>query len=357
MSRIVVGMSGGVDSSVAAYILTEQGHDVTGVFMKNWDEKDDQFCTAQQDYEDAKSVCLRLGIPFYAVDFTKEYWDRVFRYFLDEYKKSRTPNPDILCNSEIKFKCFWEYARDVLQAEKIATGHYARTVSAGGRTKLFKGADESKDQSYFLSFLTEQQLKTALFPLGGMMKSEVRKIAESLKLRTADKKDSTGICFIGERNFTRFLMNYIPAQKGDIADADTRRIIGKHNGLMYYTIGQRRGLGIGGTGTGERWYVCGKDTDNNILYAVQGADNPKLFVSGLTAENWNFINPPEEQDFRCSVKIRYRQSEKACSVSVRGEHGTVVFDEPQSGAAPGQAAVFYDGEECLGGAIIGSTLK
>ena len=358
MKRVVVGMSGGVDSSVAGYLLKKQGYDVIGVFMKNWEETDEEgVCTVQDDYEDAKSVCLKLGIPFYSVNFAQEYWDRVFTYFLEEYRIGRTPNPDVLCNSEIKFKAFLEYAQKNLGADFIATGHYVRNDVTDDRVRLLKGIDPKKDQSYFLSFLDKDQIKKALFPLGEMCKDEVRAIADELDLRTAGKKDSMGICFIGERNFTKFLAQYLPAQKGDIVDLDSMTKVGEHSGLMYYTIGQRRGLGIGNQGGGDRWYVCDKDIKSNILLVVQGDDNPALFSDGFTSGTVHFINSLDKQSIQCSVKYRYQQQEKKCTLTLTDKGCEVYFDQKQSGVAPGQVGVFYMDDECLGGAIIGNALK
>lgn len=353
MKRVVVGMSGGVDSSVAGYLLKEQGYDVIGVFMKNWDETDEGGeCTAEEDYADAKSVCLKMGIPFYSVNFVKEYWDNVFTYFLDEYKKGRTPNPDVLCNSEIKFKCFLEYAKKTFDADYIATGHYVRNSVTDEGVKLLRGLDRNKDQSYFLSLLSREQVGSAIFPIGGMEKPAVREIASRLNLRTADKKDSTGICFIGERNFTKFLKTYLPAQKGDIVDIDTGKVIGTHSGLMYYTIAQRRGLGIGNLGSGERWYVAKKDLEKNILYVACGHDNPYLFTNGFESDAINLINPLGPDEIRCTVQYRYRQKEIPCTLTLTDNGCRVIFDSPQVGVAPGQVGVFYDGEVCLGGAVI-----
>ena len=358
MKRVVIGMSGGVDSSVAAYVLQKQGYDVVGVFMNNWEETDeDGACTAQEDYADAKSVCLKLNIPFYSVNFAKEYWDRVFTYFLEEYKKGRTPNPDVLCNSEIKFRSFLDYAMQNLDADYIATGHYVRNVVKDGEVKLLRGVDPKKDQSYFLSFLSKEQISKALFPIGDIEKSEVRRIATELNLRTATKKDSMGICFIGERNFTKFLSSYLPAQKGDMVDMDTMQKVSEHMGLMYYTIGQRRGLGIGNKGAGERWYVCDKDIEKNILYVVEGGDNPKLFHRGFTSTVSSFVNPILDGKRHLLIKYRHQQMQKGATLIKEGEHITVLFDEVQSGLTPGQFGVFYDGEECLGGAIIDEIIK
>lgn len=356
--NIVIGMSGGVDSSVAAYILAEAGYSLTGVFMNNWEEEQGGECTAAQDYQDAKSVCLKLGIPFYSVNFAKEYWDRVFTHFLSEYEKGRTPNPDILCNSEIKFKCFLDYARTAFGAQKIATGHYVRnSVDEDGRGHLLKGTDPGKDQSYFLCSLSSAQVASAVFPVGGMMKSEVRSIASRLGLRTAEKKDSTGVCFIGERNFKKFLMGYLPATPGEIVDADTGRVIGSHDGLMYYTIGQRRGLGIGNIGGGERWFVCGKDMERNVLLVCEGASNPKLFSAGFESDSLHLINPAEWDEIRCMVKYRYRQTERPAVLRRSGRGVSVIFDEPQSGIAPGQFGAFYIGDELIGSAVIDRVME
>lgn len=353
-------MSGGVDSAVSAYLLKKQGYEVIGLFMKNWDETDeDGYCSAEEDYDDARAVSLKLGIPCYTVNFTKEYWDNVFSYFLDEYKKGRTPNPDVLCNREIKFKYFLDYALNVLDAEYIATGHYAKLKHTEEGTFLMKARDQSKDQTYFLSLLTQEQLERVIFPLADIEKSEVREIAEREGFRNARKKDSTGICFIGERNFTEFLKNYLPNQPGDMIDMDTGEKVGEHTGLMYYTLGQRRGLGIGGRGSGERWYVCEKDLEKNILYVVQGGNNPRLFSKGFTASGASMINGRYPADtFRCDVRIRHLQPLKKATVTVNdNDNLTVVFDDPQTGVTPGQIAVFYDGEICLGGATIETPLK
>lgn len=356
--KLVVGMSGGVDSSVAAYLLKKQGYELTGVFMNNWDDKDDGICTARQDYEDAKSVCFKLGIPFYTVNFAKEYWNNVFTHFLSEYKKGRTPNPDIMCNSEIKFKCFLEYARSTFGADAIATGHYVRNfIDENGCGHLLKGTDANKDQSYFLSALTSEQVAGGVFPVGDMQKPKVREIAEMLGLRTAAKKDSTGICFIGERNFTNFLKEYLPAQPGDIVDADSGKVIGRHDGLMYYTIAQRRGLGIGNMGGGDRWYVCEKELGSNILYVCEGADNPRLYKRGFRGSEVHFINRPEESELRCKVKYRYRQPELPAVLKIHSDGVEVIFDEKQSGITPGQSGAFYLGDECIGSAVIDEVIK
>lgn len=361
MKKVVIGMSGGVDSAVSAYLLKKQGYDVIGLFMKNWDETDENGeCTAEQDYDDARAVSLSLGIPCYTVNFAKEYWDNVFSYFLDEYKKGRTPNPDVLCNKEIKFKCFLDYALNVLDADYIATGHYARVSrDANGNTTLLKAKDQSKDQTYFLSLLTSKQLQRVIFPVGDIKKSEVRRIADEEGFRNAKKKDSTGICFIGERNFTKFLQNYLPSKSGDMIDMDTGEKKGEHIGLMYYTLGQRRGLGVGGCGSGERWYVADKDLDNNILYIVQGGKNPKLYSNGFISYDVNMINGNFPKDkFKCDVRFRHLQPlKKATCEVVDGKGLKVVFDEPQVGVTPGQIGVFYMDEVCLGGGAIDEIIK
>lgn len=350
--RIVIGLSGGVDSSVAALLLKQQSHSVVGVFMKNWDEQgDDGVCTAAQDYEDAKRIAEQIGIPFYSVSFTKEYYDRVFTYFLDEYRKGRTPNPDILCNTEIKFKAFLDLAMN-MDASALATGHYARLDKKNG-VKLRRAADANKDQTYFLAGLTANQLEKAVFPIGDLDKSEVRGIAAKHDLITAGKKDSTGICFIGERSFKKFLMQFLPAQRGDMVDLDGRPI-GKHDGLMYYTIGQRRGLGIGGMndGTGESWFVIGKDLKRNLLIVQQG-EHDELFSTALSCDKVHFVSgEPPAKSFRCTAKFRYRQPDQSVTVTMRGDGAVIDFDKPQRAITPGQWAVLYDGEVCLGGGPI-----
>ncbi|MCQ4795385.1 tRNA 2-thiouridine(34) synthase MnmA [Anaerofustis stercorihominis] len=360
MKKVVIGMSGGVDSTVSAYLLKKQGYDVIGLFMKNWDETDENGeCSAEEDYDDARAVCLKLNIPCYTVNFTKEYWDNVFTYFLDEYKKGRTPNPDVLCNKEIKFKCFLDYAINVLNADYIATGHYAKVEHTKEGTRLLKAKDQHKDQTYFLSLLKEKQLERVIFPLADVEKGEVREIAEREGFRNAKKKDSTGICFIGERNFTQFLQNYLPNQPGDMIDMDTGEKKGEHIGLMYYTLGQRRGLGVGGCGSGERWYVADKDLNNNILYIVQGDKNPKLYKNGFIATDVNMISGHYPSDkFECEMRFRHLQPLKKATVEVIDEStARVIFDEEQSGVTPGQIAVFYDGEVCLGGGTIDKLIK
>jgi tRNA (5-methylaminomethyl-2-thiouridylate)-methyltransferase (EC 2.1.1.61) len=354
--RVVVGMSGGVDSSVAALLLKEQGYDTIGLFMKNWDDTDEfGVCTATQDYEDVIRVANKIGIPYYAVNFEKEYWDKVFTYFLDEYRAGRTPNPDVICNKEIKFKAFLEHALN-LGADFIATGHYARVICTDGEYKLLRGTDRNKDQTYFLNQLSQRQLSKTVFPLGQLTKREVREIARKAGLATAEKKDSTGICFIGERNFKQFLSQYLPARPGVIETLDGEKK-GTHDGLMYYTIGQRHGLGIGGAG--EPWFVIGKDLQRNVLYVAQGYDNEHLYSDSLIATQINWISGEEKPvRFRCTAKVRYRQPDMDVTVTLLGDGQVRAdFDRPVRAVTPGQAVVFYDGEECLGGGIIDQVFK
>ena len=351
--RVVVGISGGVDSSVAAYLLKQQGHDVIGLFMVNWEESDGS-CTAETDFEDVKRVCSKLGVPYFSVNYAKQYYDRVFTYFLEEHKKGRTPNPDVLCNREIKFGPFLEQAKK-LGADMIATGHYAKKIEKDSKFYLAKAADESKDQSYFLNQLSQSQLASVLFPLADIKKSEVRQIAKELGLSTAEKKDSTGICFIGERNFKNFLKNYLPAQPGDIVDLDGNKL-GRHDGVMFYTLGQRRGLNIGGQAGREngRWFVVKKDMKKNELIVSQG-EGEELYSKGLYASGMNFIpEPPKQKQFDCFVKVRYRQPDQKAKVSIiDDEHIKIDFDQPQRAVAPGQFAVLYDENGiCLGGGTI-----
>ncbi|NGP43453.1 tRNA 2-thiouridine(34) synthase MnmA [Bacillaceae bacterium SIJ1] len=348
--RVVVGMSGGVDSSVAALLLQQQGYDVVGLFMKNWDDTDESgVCTATEDFEDVASVASDLGIPYYAVNFEKEYWDRVFMYFLDEYKAGRTPNPDVVCNKEIKFKAFLDHAL-TLGADYIATGHYAQTTVEDGQVLLKKGIDENKDQTYFLHQLSSDQLSRAMFPLGGMQKQDVRKIAHEAHLSTATKKDSTGICFIGERNFKEFLQNYLPAQPGSMVTLDGE-VKGTHEGLMYYTIGQRRGLGIGGAG--DRWFVVGKNVEKNELYVEQGDDHEALYSTSIEVSGVNWIIEPPAKEFQCMAKFRYRQPDTPVTVKVEADgKASVAFAEAQRAVTPGQSAVFYKDDVCLGGGTI-----
>lgn len=355
-TRVVVGMSGGVDSSVAALILKEQGYDVIGIFMKNWDDTDENgVCTATEDYEDVIRVCNQIGIPYYAVNFEKQYWDKVFTYFLDEYKAGRTPNPDVMCNKEIKFKAFLEHAMN-LGADYLATGHYARVENRDGERKMLRGLDENKDQTYFLNQLSQDQIEKVLFPIGNLEKSRVRELAKEANLATATKKDSTGICFIGERNFKEFLGNYLPAQPGNM-ETMNGEVKGKHDGLMYYTIGQRQGLGIGGSG--EPWFVVGKDLERNVLLVEQGFHNELLYSDSITAVNVSFVSDKEKpKTFECTAKFRYRQPDNAVTVELQDD-GTakVLFKEPIRAVTPGQAVVFYDGEECLGGGTIDEIFK
>ncbi|MBF7096604.1 tRNA 2-thiouridine(34) synthase MnmA [Alkalibacter mobilis] len=353
---VVVGMSGGVDSSVAALLLKEQGYNVIGIFMKNWEEDDnseDGVCTAAEDFDDVRRVCDTLEIPYYTVNFSKEYWDRVFSYFLEEYKKGRTPNPDILCNKEIKFKAFLDYALNVAGADYIATGHYAKIEEKDGCSRLMKASDKNKDQTYFLCQLNQFQLSKALFPLADLPKEEVRKIAADNGLLTAGKKDSTGICFIGERDFNKFLSRYLPAKKGKILDKNGN-LKGTHNGLMYYTLGQRKGLGIGGQGTGEPWFVYKKDLTTNTLYVVQGEKDPLLYSTSLTGTNVNWTcEPLQGKGIKLKAKFRYRQPDQDVEVDVLDDGSIEVkFEEPQKAVTPGQQVVLYDGDECLGGAVI-----
>ena len=354
--RIVVGMSGGVDSSVAALLLKEQGYDVVGVFMKNWEEQDENgVCTAETDWADVREVCDRIGIPCYSVNFAKEYWDRVFAYFLKEYQAGRTPNPDVLCNREIKFSAFLDFAMK-LGAEKMATGHFVQTDAAG---HLLRGTDPNKDQSYFLYMVHDAQLKKSLFPVGGMTKAQVRAYAEKRGLSVSGKKDSTGVCFIGERNFKKFLSEYLPAQPGDMVSTDGT-VVGRHDGLMYYTLGQRRGLGIGGRGDGRSWFVIGKDLPRNRLLVAQGEDHPLLYSTLCIAEDVTWVGEaPAEigQPFRCTAKYRYRQTDQPVEV-IREDEGHLRIRSlvPQRAVTPGQSVVLYDGERCLGGGIATAVL-
>ncbi|WP_373779037.1 tRNA 2-thiouridine(34) synthase MnmA [Glaesserella sp.] len=359
--KVICGMSGGVDSSVSAFILQQQGYQVEGLFMKNWEEDDDtDYCTAAADLADAQAVCDKLGIKLHKINFAAEYWDNVFEHFLAEYKAGRTPNPDILCNKEIKFKAFLEYAAEDLGADFIATGHYVRRPALDQQPKLLRGLDANKDQSYFLYTLSEQQIGQSLFPVGDIEKPIVRAIAEDLGLATAKKKDSTGICFIGERKFKDFLARYLPAQPGEIK-TEEGEVIGKHQGLMYHTLGQRKGLGIGGVkGASENaWYVVEKDLVNNVLVVAQGQDNSALLSNGLIASQLHWVDrQPIRQPLRCTVKTRYRQADIDCRIEpIDDETIRVIFDEPQIAVTPGQSAVFYQGEVCLGGGIIESQLK
>ncbi len=353
MKTVVVGMSGGVDSSVAALLLKEQGYNVIGLFMLNWEEQSQSgACNAESDYEDVRRVCALLNIPYYSVNFAKEYQERVFKHFLDEYAAGRTPNPDVLCNREIKFGPFREYALS-LGADYIATGHYCGIEHcADGKHYLLKAADNNKDQTYFLNQVTQKQFENVLFPLADMPKSRVREIAEQHGLATAAKKDSTGICFIGERNFRKFLSEYLPAKSGKILTLDGEEV-GEHIGLMHYTIGQRRGVNLGGkSGEDGRWFVVKKDLKNNILYVSHGDEAPlyskECFVSGL---NWIGVEPVS-QPFKCTAKFRYRQGEQGVTLYPENGGVRVVYDLPQRAVTEGQYAVFYDEKRCLGGGVI-----
>ena len=360
MKKVVIGMSGGVDSSVAAILLKKQGYDVIGLFMRNWDSSinndilgnpdlNSDICPQEKDYNDALKVCEKIGIPLHRIDFVKEYWDYVFTYFLDELKRGRTPNPDIMCNKYIKFDMFAKEARK-LGADYIATGHYARLKDG----KLLRGIDQNKDQTYFLSQLSSKQLENVLFPIGDLEKPEVRKIANEYDLITANKKDSTGICFIGERNFSKFLSNYLPNQTGDIVNIETNEVIGKHVGLMYYTIGQRKGLNIGGNR--DRIFVVGKNLDKNILYVAHGDDNKYLISDSCIVEmvNWN----ADRNITECSAKFRYRQKDNDVKVKFLDDGNMLVsYEQGVKSVTPGQACVFYLGEECLGGGIIKEVRK
>ncbi len=355
-TRVVVGMSGGVDSSVTALLLKQQGYDVIGIFMKNWDDTDEfGNCTAEDDAEDVRRVCEQIGIPYYTVNFEKEYYDKVFAYFLDEYKRGRTPNPDVMCNREIKFGEFLNKALD-LGADYVATGHYARVVEQDGQFTLLRGIDNNKDQTYFLNALNQQQLSRAMFPIGHLPKPEVRRIAAEANLYTAKKKDSTGVCFIGERNFREFLSNYLPARSGNMVDIATGEVKGKHDGLMYYTLGQRQGLGIGGSGNGQPWFVADKDLERNILYVVQGDAHPSMYSTGLIASGVNWIDgstPAPGTTLQCAAKFRYRQPDQGVTLTWQEDGNVhVQFDVQQKAITPGQAVVFYDGEVCLGGGTI-----
>ncbi len=352
-SRVVVGISGGVDSSVTAYLLKEAGYDVHGVFMKNWEETfSPGYCTLEDDVFDAKDVCESIGIHLHTVSFVEQYQDKVFKYFLKEYKAGRTPNPDVLCNREIKFSELANYAKQ-LGSDYVATGHYCKRVDINGKPALFKAVDQNKDQTYFLNAITSNQLKTAVFPLADIAKPEVRKIAERSDLITYNKKDSTGICFIGERKFKDFLQNYLPAKPGEITTI-TGEKIGEHSGLMYYTIGQRQGLGIGGLSNYDEtpWFVVEKDLNNNILIVAQGTNNPLLFKSNLIASELNWLRQKPKDKQTLFAKVRYRQDDQKCTIYFKGDDLLVEFEKPQRAITLGQYVVFYDGNECLGGGVI-----
>ncbi len=361
--KVILGLSGGVDSSVAAYLLLEQGYDVEAVFMRNWDSAVnndilgnptacDEICPQEIDFEDAKKVADKLGIKLHKVNFVQEYWDHVFAYFLNEYKLGRTPNPDIMCNKEVKFKAFLNYA-EKLNCDYIAMGHYARVIHENNEAKLLRGIDNNKDQTYFLCQLNQKQLQKALFPIGHLWKSEVRLIAKKLNLATATKKDSTGICFIGERDFNKFLQNYLPAQSGKMKNL-SGQIIGEHSGLMHYTIGQRKGLGIGGAG--NPWFVVGKNLTENILYVEQGFDHPYVYSDSCIVMDVNWIDTIKfNGELNCTAKFRYRQKDVDVTIKWIDDNTLIVnFHESVRAVTPGQAAVFYDDEVCLGGGFIDS---
>lgn len=354
--KVVVGMSGGVDSAVSAYLLKKQGYEVIGLFMKNWDSNingdkegiTEDICPQEQDYKDAKNVCDALNIPLYRVDFIKEYWDNVFKYFLDELKKGRTPNPDVMCNKYIKFDLFIKEAKK-LGAEKIATGHYARKEG----NKLFMGTDKNKDQTYFLSMLSPDQLEDVLFPVGDYTKDEVRKIAEEQNISVANKKDSTGICFIGERNYQKFIANYLKPNPGKIIDVETKKEVGTHKGLMNYTIGQRKNVGL--SGDEKRHYVCGKNVKENILYVAYGEDNKYLLSNETIITDMNFIS--DKRPTKCNAKFRYRGPLIPVEIEYLKNNKIKLKYESAKSVTPGQICVLYDGEECLGGGIIDEVRK
>lgn len=364
--KVLIGLSGGVDSAVAVYLLQQQGYEVTGCFMRNWDAlaNNDQLgnptinntqCPQEKDYEDALEVARKLGIKLLRIDFVKEYWDNVFSYLISEYKNGRTPNPDIFCNKYIKFGPFLDFAQKN-GFDMIAMGHYAKRLDKDGKTYLLKSFDKNKDQTYFLSQISQRQVSSCLFPLGDIDKNEVRRLAHQLDLESVmDKKDSTGICFIGERHFREFLQNYIPAQKGNIVDIESKRIIGHHEGAMYYTIGQRRGLGIGGI-SGEQalgWFVVNKDVINNIIYVARGEENDYLLSDSCTVTNLNFITDKPVEGKHLSAKFRYRQKDQGVTLHYVDDNRLILnFDQPNKAVTIGQAAVLYDGDVCIGGGLI-----
>ena len=357
--KVVIGISGGVDSSVAAILLKDMGYEVIGLFMRNWDSTinndflgnpnlNNNICPQEQDYLDAVSVCEKIGIPLHRVDYVKEYWDNVFTYFLDELKKGRTPNPDVMCNKYIKFDLFYKKAKE-LGADYIATGHYAKIIDG----KLYKASDKNKDQSYFLAYVNKDIFKDVIFPLQDIEKPEVRKIAQEYDLITAKKKDSTGICFIGERNFTKFLKNYLPNQNGKIVNIETNEVLGEHNGLMYYTIGQRKGLGLGGAD--NKIFVVKKDLDNNILYVASGNENDYLFSNRAIVNDFNFLT--DERFTECSCKFRYRQQDIPCKIKYLDDKTIEVTYDNAKAVTPGQFCVLYKDDLCLGGGIIDKVFK
>ena len=357
--RVVVGMSGGVDSSVSALLMQRAGHEVIGVFMNNWEEKDPNgVCTSEREWADARAVCEHIGIPYYSVNFAREYRDRVFAHFLEEYRKGRTPNPDVLCNREIKFNVFLDFA-EKLGAEKLVTGHFANIQRLeNGEYQLLRAADENKDQTYFLYMINQRALSKAIFPVGNLRKDQVREIAREAGIPVSEKKDSTGVCFIGERNFKQFLSGYLPAQPGDMITTDGK-VVGRHDGLMYYTLGQRRGLGIGGSGDGRRWFVVKKDLANNLLVVQQGEDSPLLYTHQATGSELTWLAGhapvPDGQMLECQVRLRHRQPLQACRLTLKDGQALMEFPQAQRAVTPGQSAVFYQDQVCLGGAIVDST--
>jgi tRNA-specific 2-thiouridylase len=352
MKTVVIGMSGGVDSSVAALLLKQQGYRVIGLFMKNWEEKDEfGQCTSAQDYEDVAKVCAAIDIPYYSIEFVQEYWDHVFAEFLKAYQAGYTPNPDILCNREIKFNLFFKKALE-MGADFLATGHYCQTQSRSGSAKLLKASDPNKDQTYFVYTIQKDVLSRVLFPIGHLPKPEVRKIAEAHGIPTATKKDSTGICFIGERNFRKFLAQYVPSKPGEIRTLSGQKV-GTHTGVAYYTLGQRKGLGLGGEG--EAWFVVAKDAERNVLYVERGVRHPALYSDELVAGELSWVEGQAPTlPLSCTAKARYRQPEQGCRILPAAQPGKVrvVFDVPQRALTPGQSVVFYSGDECLGGGVI-----
>ena len=368
--KVMIGLSGGVDSAVAAYLLKERGYEVVAGFMRNWDALanndylgnptiDAPQCPQEKDYQDAKKVAEKLGIPLLRADFVKEYWDSVFTYFLSEYKKGRTPNPDVFCNKYIKFDSFLKFARSQ-GCEAIAMGHYARKEAFEGKEYIYKAFDKNKDQSYFLSQIDEGQIASCLFPLGGLTKPQVREIAHRLDLSSVmDKKDSTGVCFIGERDFRKFLQNYLPAKKGKIVEGKTGKVVGEHCGVLYYTIGQHKGLGIGGI-SGEKegaFFVYRKDVASNILYVARSEDEEMLLSTSCRLDNVNWVGERPESEIRVGAKFRYRQPDQFCALHFEGEEAVLIFDSPVKAVTPGQIAVVYDGERMLGGGIINAVYR
>lgn len=347
---VFCGMSGGVDSSVSALLLKMYGYNTVGLFMRNWEETDENgVCSAELDYNDVVKVCEKIDVPYYSVDFTKEYWDRVFSSFLEEYKAGHTPNPDILCNREIKFNVFFNKAKE-LGADYLATGHYCRKSQVGGKSLLQKGVDLGKDQTYFLYTMQESVLDEVLFPVGELPKKVVRQIAADYELATSAKKDSTGICFIGERNFKNFLQEYIKVQKGEFKRLEDGKLMGPHSGYCFYTIGQRKGLGIGGPG--GPWFVAGKELSTNTVYVVEGEDHPALYTSELWFEEASWVGEEPRLPLKCKAKARYRQADQGCTLTKEGDTYRVVFDQPQKAIAVRQSVVFYEDDICLGGGII-----